>query len=42
MPETQSVLPMTLQVPWDPRFELGMGDQYMGQAPLIPVVPAQT
>ena len=40
MPETQSVLPMTLQVPWDPRFELGMGYDYMGQNPLIPVVPA--
>lgn len=40
MPENQSVLPMTLQVPWDHRFELGMGYDYMTQVPLIPVVPA--
>ncbi len=40
MSESQSLLPMTLQVPWDPRFELGMGYDYMTQLPLVPAVAA--
>lgn len=39
MSENRTVLPMTLLVPWDPRFELGVGYDYMTQTPLIPVVP---
>ncbi|TDN91599.1 hypothetical protein [Microbacterium sp. BK668] len=34
------LLPMVLQVPWEARFELGMGYDYMAQAALTTVVPA--